>query len=172
MKAILLCCLTLLFADATSWAQTVKSSTQLVLDTGNRYYYQKSFPEEGKEKKTLYQKGKTWVITDLDPSDNYFMTDDIGYDSIRTMAYITIDDLPEVQNQVISFKILLRFYNGSVDVIATGFWYTAMNKTNGDQIDQPLAQLKGLSPATQGSVIFALDKKIRIIMQRLQHALD
>lgn len=172
MKAIILCCIAVLFAGVTSWAQTIKPSTQLTLDTGNRYYYQKSFPEEGKAKKDLYQKGKTWVNTDLDPSDNYFLADDVGFDSIRTMGYITIDDLPEVQNQVISFKILLRFYDGSVDVIATGFWYSAMNKTNGDQIDQPLARLKGLSPATQGSVIFAVDKKFRIMMQRLQHALD
>ncbi|PZF72966.1 hypothetical protein [Taibaiella soli] len=172
MKAVILCCIAILFAGVATWAQTLKPSTQLALDTGNRYYYQKSFPEEGKEKKALYQKGKTWVNTNLDPSDNYFMVDDAGNDSIRTMAYITIDDLPEVQNQVISFKVLLRFYNGSVDMIATGFWYSAMNKTNGDQIDQPLGHLKGLNPATQGSVIFAVDKKFRIMIQRLQHALD
>lgn len=172
MKAIILCCIAVLFAGITSWAQTIKPSTQLTLDTANRYYYQKSFPEEGKAKKDLYQKGKTWVNTDLDPSDNYLLTDDVGYDSIRTMAYITIDDLPEVQNQVISFKVVLRFYDGSVDMIATGFWYSAMNKTNGDQIDQPLGHLRGLSPATQGSIIFAVDKKFRIMLQRLQHALD
>lgn len=170
MKTILLFSFLILYNGIKSFAQQ-QPSTQLSQDTGRHYYFQKDYTADGKAKKVLYQKAKAWVLANLDPADNYLFMDEVGNDSISTMAFITVDDLPEVQNQVFSFKILLDIEDGVVHVHADKFLYTAMNKTNGDQYDQPLENLKGLNPATQSSIIFAFDKKFDVIIQRLQKSL-
>lgn len=166
MKTILLFSFLILYSCMHVSAQG-QPSTQLSQDTGHHYYFQKDYTAEGKVKKILYQRAKTWLLANLDPSDNYRFFDDTGNDSLVTIAYMTIDDLPEVQNQVISFKIRMDIEDGAVHVYASKFGYSAMNKTNGDQYDQPLAQLNGLNPSLQSSIIFAFDKKFQLLMQRL-----
>ncbi|XZF13245.1 DUF4468 domain-containing protein [Chitinophagaceae bacterium MMS25-I14] len=142
-------------------------SSILVKDTANHYYFMRQI-STGKSKSVVYNKVKEWVKASLDPADNYLLTDDSGNDSIRTLAFITIDDLPQVQNQVISYKLLLQFNEGNVNVYADGFIYQGDNKSNGDSYDLPLGNMKNIDPATQPAVIYAFDKKFERLINSLE----
>jgi hypothetical protein len=110
---------------------------------------------------------KPFVTEVLDASDNYIQGDENGNDSLTTIVYVTLDDSPEMKNQIVDFKIHLDFLDGMVILRARDFIYRGRKKSDGIEVNTPLYKLEGLSDSAKSWAMIAFDETLRLVMAQM-----
>src|SRR6185437_15538387 len=82
--------------------------------SGAGYTYQKIISAPGVRQKTLYNRIKPWVMNVMNHSDNFIATSDTTNDSIATISFHELGDLPQIQNQFIEYQANIRFSDGQI----------------------------------------------------------
>src|ERR1051325_9401630 len=86
----------LLTPAVISNAQTQEGLRQ---DAKGRYLFTHTASVPGVPKAVLYDRLKSFIVEDLNASDTYIIWNEAGRDSVSTIAYILLDNSPEMQNQ-------------------------------------------------------------------------
>ena len=165
MRYILVLILSVCFLPAFSQQA---ASRLLLPDTTAAYSFERLIEAPGQSQAVLYQKVKTWVITNLEPSDNYLFFNDVGQDSVMTVGFMTLDDLPQVQNQIVNFRALIRVEPGKVTFLGSQFVYRAINKASGETYDPPLLTLDELQEPVKAGIYSGFDRKFERLIESLE----
>jgi hypothetical protein len=148
------------------------ASRLLLPDTTAPVSFERVIEAPGQSQAVLYQKVKTWVITNLEPSDNYLFFNDEGRDSVMTIGFMTLDDLPQAQNQIVNFRALIQVGEGKVTFLGSQFVYRAINKATGETYDPPLLTLDGLPDPVKAGIYSGFDRKFERLIESLERVVQ
>src|SRR4051812_21639931 len=97
-RALLICFISICYS---SGLLAQGHSSLLTRNSKGRYLYTHISNAPGVPKVVLYERMKSFVVDALDASDNYMRTGANGDDSLSTIVYVTLDNSPEMTNQVV-----------------------------------------------------------------------
>ena len=130
-----------------------------------RYVHTVSVPEATKD--ILYERLKSFVVSDLNASDTYINWDETAHDSITTVAFFEFENTPEMHNQVVDCRAKLEFSNGTAVLKLWGFNYSAI-ATYGDQsFSTPLYRMKGVPDAAQSWIRAGVEQSLLQLAARM-----
>ena len=140
----------------------------LYQDAKGRYLFSHTATAPGVEKAQLYGRLKSFIVEDLNASDTRIAWDEVGNDSVTTIAYIELGDGPEMMNQMVDCKAHLDFTEGQVTLRLSGFNYS------GKRVDSDAAYARALhrmSPVTYSAQLYAL-AALRETLRQLMLKMD
>jgi hypothetical protein len=110
---------------------------------------------------------KQFAAEVLDASDNYMQGDESGNDSLSTIVYITLENGPEMTNQVVDFKVRMTFIDGIVILKARDFMYRGRRVTDDVELSSPLYKMDEMTPTAQAAALAAFDETLWLLMVQM-----
>lgn len=114
----------------------------------------------------LYEKMKRWSLsTDLNANDDYIGYNDGSLDSIKTFAFIVMDNIDGMKNQFVDYKVAIIVNDGFVRFLGTQFLYHGSDAISGEEQDVQLKNLAELIGDSRANAITAdFDRKLGIVV--------
>ncbi|HXS38090.1 MAG TPA: DUF4468 domain-containing protein [Flavipsychrobacter sp.] len=152
--------------------QTLAQHSSVLINdsSGAGYTYQKTINVPGVRQKTLYNRIKPWVMNVMNHSDNYIATSDAANDSIATISFLELGDLPQIQNQFIEYQANIHFSDGEVQFNAKSFIYHGSVILTNNIYDLPFNNLGNISAPIQAAIYTDFDRKFTALINSLQGA--
>jgi hypothetical protein len=151
----------------TSLLAKAQSTDPLVQDSRGRYSFTHVSQVTDVPKEVLYERLKSFVVNDLNASDNHLSWDDVNHDSISTVAFIELPNTTEMSNQIISAKARVRFINGAATLALTGFIYNGTDINTGQPYSKQLHRMEPINYASQSWARLALAGILEQLAERM-----
>jgi hypothetical protein len=156
--------LLVLFSSLSGRAQAQEG---LYKDAKGRYLFNHTALAAGAGKAQLYARLKSFVINDLNASDTHIAWDEVGNDSVTTVAFIELGDGPEMANQLVDCKAKLEFMDGQAILRLSGFIYSGKLVDSHVSYARALHRMNPVPYTAQEYALAALGETLRQLMVRM-----
>jgi hypothetical protein len=137
------------------------------LNTKGRYEFDHTSYAPEAPKALLYGRLKTFIVEDLNASDTRIQWDEMGQDSVSTIAYVELGNGPEVVNQVVDCRAVLYFRDGEVSLHLSDFNYQGKRANSDSTFGRPLHRMSPVPYPAQSWALAALTETLRQLMDKM-----
>jgi hypothetical protein len=130
MKYFSILLLSMIFSITVS-GKIKPAPTVLHMDESGAWTYEKIIDIPNTAKDELYNRVRTWMLTNIKTADKNSLTDDPSHEMLTTTAVVALGDLWTLYTDVtISFKITVQFKDNKARFTAGAFTYYAVGTSS------------------------------------------
>lgn len=149
-----------------------QEGTDKVSWKNSKYSYEKILEVPGADKKTLFERARTWIKVNVKTSQDHIYFDDAEQGSIILTTAIKIKDSKNsvMTNQFVDFKFKIYFKDGKVKIACDEFVYHGISQA-GEVLQKDFDNLKSMYKMFQKEIYADFDEHFPQMIASLESSL-